>query len=67
MRFDQAGEGFLRQLAHALVHDLAALQEPHLDTARTQPEQREEAWNTGFEAGDPTACDSYLDPANFSS
>jgi predicted metalloprotease len=25
------------------------------------PEQREEAWNSGFEAGDPSACDQYLD------
>ena len=28
------------------------------------PEQREEAWNSGFEAGDPSSCDTYLDPAN---
>ena len=27
------------------------------------PEQREEAWNTGFESGDPSSCDRYLDPA----
>ena len=27
------------------------------------PEQREEAWNTGFEAGDPSACSTYLDAA----
>ena len=25
------------------------------------PEQREEAWNTGFEAGDPSSCSTYLD------
>jgi predicted metalloprotease len=25
------------------------------------PEQREAAWNSGFEAGDPSACDTYLD------
>jgi predicted metalloprotease len=24
------------------------------------PDQREEAWNTGFKAGDPSACNSYL-------
>ena len=24
------------------------------------PEQREEAWNTGFESGDPSACNDYL-------
>ena len=30
------------------------------------PEQREEAWTSGFEAGDPSACDAYLDPANLS-
>ena len=24
------------------------------------PEQREEAWNTGFQDGDPSACNSYL-------
>jgi uncharacterized protein len=28
------------------------------------PEQRETAWNSGFEAGDPSACDSYLDPTS---
>jgi uncharacterized protein len=26
------------------------------------PEQREAAWNTGFDKGDPSACDTYLDP-----
>jgi predicted metalloprotease len=31
------------------------------------PEQREAAWNEGFESGDPSACDMYLDPANLSS
>jgi predicted metalloprotease len=25
------------------------------------PEQREEAWTAGFEAGDPSACSSYLE------
>jgi predicted metalloprotease len=25
------------------------------------PEQREEAWNRGFEAGDPSACNTYLE------
>jgi uncharacterized protein len=28
------------------------------------PDQREAAWNTGFESGDPSACSTYLDPAN---
>jgi uncharacterized protein len=28
------------------------------------PQQREDAWNTGFESGDPSACSTYLDPAN---
>jgi len=28
------------------------------------PEQRAEAWNSGFEAGDPSACSGYADPAN---
>jgi predicted metalloprotease len=28
------------------------------------PEQRKEAWNTGFQDGDPSACNAYLDPAN---
>jgi predicted metalloprotease len=27
------------------------------------PEQREAAWNGGFESGDPSSCDRYLDPA----
>jgi predicted metalloprotease len=26
------------------------------------PEQREQAWTTGFQASDPSACDPYLDP-----
>jgi len=25
------------------------------------PEQRADAWNTGFEAGDPASCDRYLE------
>ena len=28
------------------------------------PEQREEAWDTGFQSGDPSSCAKYLDPAN---
>jgi hypothetical protein len=28
------------------------------------PEQRKEAWQTGFESSDPSSCDAYLDPAN---
>jgi predicted metalloprotease len=27
------------------------------------PEQREQAWNSGFESGDPSSCSDYLDPA----
>jgi predicted metalloprotease len=27
------------------------------------PEQRKEAWNSGFETGDPSACGNYLDAA----
>jgi len=27
------------------------------------PKQREQAWNTGFEAGDPSACGEYLNPS----
>jgi uncharacterized protein len=27
------------------------------------PAQREEAWTTGFDAGNPASCDAYLDPA----
>ena len=30
------------------------------------PEQREQAWNSGFQTGDPSACSDYLDPANLS-
>jgi predicted metalloprotease len=26
------------------------------------PEQRKEAWNSGFESGDPSSCSQYLDP-----
>jgi uncharacterized protein len=28
------------------------------------PEQRAEAWNRGFEAGDPSSCSDYLEPAS---
>jgi uncharacterized protein len=28
------------------------------------PEQREEAWTSGFQSGDPSACSSYLDPSS---
>jgi uncharacterized protein len=28
------------------------------------PEQREAAWRTGFDKGDPSACDTYLDPTS---
>ena len=28
------------------------------------PEQREEAWNSGFESGDPSSCSDYLGPAS---
>jgi uncharacterized protein len=31
------------------------------------PEQREQAWSTGFDAGDPGACDTYLDPSSLGS
>ena len=27
------------------------------------PEQREEAWRSGFDSGDPATCDRYLEPA----
>ena len=27
------------------------------------PEQRATAWNTGFESGDPAACNQFLSPA----
>ena len=29
------------------------------------PDQREAAWTTGFQAGNPSSCDTYLDPASF--
>jgi len=28
------------------------------------PEQRADAWNNGFESGDPSSCSTYLDPAS---
>src|SRR3954452_14203408 len=28
------------------------------------PEQREQAWTTGFQEGDPSSCDQFLDPNN---
>jgi predicted metalloprotease len=45
----------------------AALAVGDFDTAdpghHGTPEQREEAWNTGFQAGDPSSCNGYLDPS----
>ena len=45
----------------------AALAVGDFDTAAEghhgTPEEREQAWNTGFEAGDPSACDAYLTAA----
>ena len=42
----------------------AALAVGDFDTAAPghhgTPEEREQAWNTGFESGDPSACDAYL-------
>jgi hypothetical protein len=31
------------------------------------PEQRADAWKAGFESGDPSSCDQYLDAASYSS
>jgi predicted metalloprotease len=46
----------------------AALAVGDFDTANPghhgTPDQREEAWSTGFQSGDPSSCDTYLDPAN---
>jgi uncharacterized protein len=46
----------------------AALAVGDFDTANPghhgTPEQRAEAWNAGFEAGDPSACSRYLEPAS---
>src|SRR3954469_11019637 len=45
----------------------AALAVGDFDTANPghhgTPEQREEAWNTGFQSGEPSSCDAYLDPS----
>jgi predicted metalloprotease len=45
----------------------AALAVGDFDTAAPghhgTPEQREQAWNTGFESGDPSSCDTYLSGA----
>jgi uncharacterized protein len=46
----------------------AALAVGDFDTANPShhgtPQQREAAWNRGFESGDPSSCSTYLDPAN---
>jgi predicted metalloprotease len=46
----------------------AALAVGDFDTANPghhgTPEQRADAWNSGFESGDPSSCSTYLDPAN---
>ena len=44
------------------VGDLDASNPGHHGT----PEQRAAAWNSGFEAGDPSSCNRYLDPASLS-
>ena len=45
----------------------AALAVGDFDTSNPQhhgtPEQRQAAWKTGFDSGDPSSCDTYLDPA----
>jgi uncharacterized protein len=45
----------------------AALAVGDFDTAdpghHGTPEEREQAWNGGFESGDPSSCSEYLDPA----
>jgi uncharacterized protein len=45
----------------------AALAVGDFDTSNAShhgtPEQRADAWNAGFESGDPSSCDTYLDPA----
>jgi hypothetical protein len=45
----------------------AALAVGDFDTANAghhgTPEEREHAWNSGFESGDPSSCSEYLDPA----
>jgi predicted metalloprotease len=49
----------------------AALAVGDFDTASPghhgTPEQRAQAWSTGFDAGDPGACDAYLDPSSLTS
>ena len=46
----------------------AALAVGDFDTANPShhgtPQQREAAWNRGFESGDPSSCSTYLDPAS---
>jgi predicted metalloprotease len=46
----------------------AALAVGDFDTANPghhgTPQQREEAWSSGFESGDPSACSTHLDPAS---
>jgi uncharacterized protein len=46
----------------------AALAVGDFDTANPAhhgtPEQREQAWNSGFQSGDPAACSDYLDATN---
>jgi len=42
------------------VGDFASDQPGHHGT----PEQRKAAWSNGFQSGDPSSCNMYLDPAN---
>ncbi|HMI92162.1 MAG TPA: neutral zinc metallopeptidase, partial [Polyangiales bacterium] len=55
---DRLDDGDVREALDAAlaVGDFDASSPQHHGT----PEQREEAWDGGFESGDPSACSSYL-------
>jgi predicted metalloprotease len=59
---DRLEEGDVQEALDAAlaVGDFDATSPSHHGT----PEQRAEAWNSGFEEGDPSSCSEYLDPAN---
>ena len=58
---NQLEEGDVQEALDAAlaVGDFDATNPTHHGT----PEQRADAWSSGFESGDPSSCDSYLDPA----
>ena len=53
-------EHIAREPPREAVADPEACAGRALEEDRERPEQREQAWSTGFKSGDPSTCNSYL-------